>query len=74
MWKLVCVERKETAVIIYGSRDQVLRTERGNSEQQQCPLLAKQCTICLPHSQVKAFLQDTEIFHIKKNKLKRNKT
>lgn len=74
MWKLVCGERKETAAIIYCSRDQVPGTERGNSEQQHCPLLAKQRTMCLPHSQVKAFLQDTENFHIKKNDTNENKT
>ena len=40
---------------------------QGDSERQHCPLLAKQCTVCLPHWQVKAFLQDTDIFYSKKN-------
>lgn len=62
---MLCGEREQTEAIIYHSGDPV-GDELGGSAQQHCPLLVKQGTVCLPQSQVKAFLQDTEIFHSKK--------
>lgn len=67
MWKLVCGEREETARLFTVPETGFPGTERGDSEQQHCPLLAKQGTMCLPHLQVKAFLQDTDIFPIRTN-------
>lgn len=68
MWKPGYGEGEETARIIYllfwgpGPRE-----PGGNCEQQHCPLSAKQGTMRLPPSQVKAGLRDTDIFHLKKN-------
>lgn len=74
MWKLVCGEREETARLFTVPETRSPGTERGRSAQQHCPLLAKQCTICLPQSQVKALLRDTDIFPIRTNATNSNRT